>query len=307
MLTQHGSIKAEHVIVATHFPAFDRGFYFARMTTRRSYVLAVRLHGEPPPGMHISTADEFHSFRTQPNENGTLLFIGGEKHATGKGGDTGEHYRKLAAYARQQFDVKSFEYRWSTQDYQTKYRVPYVGKLSPRSKRLYVATGFGGWGMTNSTAAAAVLRDAVLGRKNAWSGVYDPARFKPMAFVLGLISGQKGNAPPEQKPVEESVSVGAASLAGLAPEEGSVIEVDKRKVAVYRDALGKCHALSAVCTHMGCTVAWNSAEKSWDCPCHGSRFDTTGKVIQTPAIHPLEKLRIDIAEAEPAEAGQREN
>lgn len=292
VVTQEGSIRAHHIIVATHFPAFDRSYYYARMKTIRSYVLAARLKSKPPEGMFISSKDTFHSFRSQPFQDGELFFIGGEGHETGKGGDTLERYQRLAAYARQQFSASEIVYRWSTQDYETEDGVPYVGKLSPGSKRLYVITGFGGWGMTNATAGAAILRDAILGRRNDWSVLYDPGRYKPKASLKqphGRGQGAGQDSGDERQPVTPR----ASSLSGIPVESGKVLSLDGEKVAIFRDAEGKLHAMSAVCSHMGCTVVWNTAEKSWDCPCHGSRFNAEGKVIQTPAITDLPKRSID--------------
>lgn len=285
--TDKGTVKADYIVVATHFPIFDRSFYYARMKTRRSYVMAVRLRDKAPIGMFISSKDEFHSFRSQPYEGKELFFVGGEHHETGKGGDTAERYRRLAQYAREFFKPNEILYRWSTQDYETEDGVPYVGKLSSTSKRIYVSTGFGGWGMTNATVGAQIITEGINGRTDELSELYDPGRYKPKRSLKP--------ASAYYPDIEEAthVAVPIDTAHSIQAESGNVISVNKERIALYKDAMGKLHAMSAKCTHMGCDVVWNSGERSWDCPCHGSRFDALGKVIQTPALSDLKKRIIE--------------
>jgi glycine/D-amino acid oxidase-like deaminating enzyme/nitrite reductase/ring-hydroxylating ferredoxin subunit len=283
--TDQGRVRAKHVIVATHQPFMLGGLYFARTTLKRSYALALRIEGDVPQGLYISTDLNFRSMRPQPTDGGELLILGGEAHRPGQGGDTSAMVRRLEEWARQRFRVKSIEYRWATQDVVTPDRVPYVGRLTPRSKNVLVATGFSGWGMSNATAGAMLLTDMVLGRENPWQDVYDPARASLRTFVAGLtrdtVVGVKdllgGFGPKESAPDASSVPAG----------EGAVVDQGAEKVAVYRDDEGGLHAVSAVCTHLQCIVRWNSADRSWDCPCHGSRFDTDGRVLHGPALSPL--------------------
>ncbi|MDT5062647.1 MAG: hypothetical protein QOH63_3106 [Acidobacteriota bacterium] len=287
--TDQGVVKAGKVVIASHFPFYDHGMYFARMHPKRSYVLGCRLSGKAPEGMFITSDAPFHSFRSNPLETGgEIWMVGGENHKTGQGGDTREHYRNLERWARERFDVETIQYRWSTQDNVTVDKVPYIGKASSGSEHLFVATGFGGWGMTNSTVSGIILSDLVLGRENAWSSLYDPNRFKPLTSVKDLVVE---NVDVAKHFVGDRLSVKEEeSVPDLMKGEGRVVELDDEKVAICKLEGGATHAVSATCTHMGCVVAWNGAEKSWDCPCHGSRFNYDGTVIQGPANKDLKKV-----------------
>ena len=289
--TNRGTIKADKVVIATHFPFHDHAMYFARMHPKRSYVIGCLLNAEVPEGMFITSGEPFHSFRSNPSDEGEIWMVGGENHKTGQGGDTAERYKNLELWARERFDVKSIEYRWSTQDNVTVDRVPYIGRATPATERQFVATGFGGWGMTNSTVSAMILSDLVLGSENDWSALYDPNRFKPLTSAKDFIVE---NVDVATHFVKDRLSVPEEEGAlDLIEGEGRVIEVDNENVAVCKLEGGEIHAVSAKCTHMGCIVSWNSAEKSWDCPCHGSRFSYDGTVIQGPANKDLEKAALD--------------
>jgi Rieske Fe-S protein len=179
--------------------------------------------------------------------------------------------------------VQSVEYHWSTQDNQTVDRVPYIGRSTPVAKHTWVATGFGGWGMTNGTVSGMLLRDLILGRENPWADVFDPNRL-PLKAVGPLVSQ---NADAVSHLVGDRFQAGSEE--SLAPGEGAILETEDGKLAVYKDESGASHRLSPLCTHLGCTVAWNPAERTWDCPCHGSRFATDGAVLHGPAVQPLER------------------
>ena len=193
-------------------------------------------------------------------------------------------FRGRKQWARARFAVSSVEYHWSTQDNGTIDGVPYIGRYGPTSKRVYVATGFGGWGMTNGTVAGMLLRDLILERDNPWLEVFDPNRANLAGIpslaghAADIVKHFVGDRLANESP--DSIAVG----------EGKIVNTDGRKVAMYKADDGTVSSLSPVCTHMGCFVQWNPAEKSWDCPCHGSRFAPDGKVLHGPAIKDLEKL-----------------
>ncbi|MDQ3821446.1 MAG: FAD-dependent oxidoreductase [Acidobacteriota bacterium] len=286
--TDKGKVRAKQVVIATHFPFYDPAMYFARMYPKRSLVLGCRLRAKAPEGMFITAESPFRSFRSNPlDDGGEIWMVGGENYKTGQGGDIIERFKNLEMYARERFRVESIEYRWATQDNVTADRVPYIGKASPGAERLFVATGFGGWGMTNSTVSAMILSDLVTGRENDWASLYDPNRFKPLASAKDLVTqnidvathfvGDRFSVPKEE------------SASDVIEGEGRVVEVDGEKTAVCK-LDGVVHSVSATCTHMGCIVAWNNAERSWDCPCHGSRFNYDGTVIQGPANEDLKKV-----------------
>jgi glycine/D-amino acid oxidase-like deaminating enzyme len=176
------------VIVATHFPIPDRSLAFARVHPQRSYVLACRIAGAPPDGMHISGDSPTRSVRAVPVGGEELLLVGGDGHRPGTGGDTEEHYTALEAFAREHWDVRSVDYRWSAQDNTSVDALPLVGRMTPFESRVLMATGFAKWGMTNGTAAALVLSDLVLGRENQWAGLFDPRRVNLRASASRLIS-----------------------------------------------------------------------------------------------------------------------
>jgi glycine/D-amino acid oxidase-like deaminating enzyme/nitrite reductase/ring-hydroxylating ferredoxin subunit len=280
-------VTASNVVVATHFPILDRGLYFARIHPERSYALGVRVRGEPPAGMYISAGEPARSIRSHPVEDGELLIVGGEGHKTGQGGDTTARYRALEAFAREHWDVESVEYQWASQDNVAVDQLPYIGRLTPLSRRLYVATGFRKWGLAQGVAAGMVLEDLILGRDSAWGRLYDPGRMKPLASARSLV---KENANVALRFVGDRVTKrGGRDARDLEPGEGDIARLGGEKVAAFRDEDGRLHAVSPVCTHLGCQVNWNSGDRSWDCPCHGSRFTPDGEILQGPAVKPLER------------------
>ena len=281
-------IRAQEVIVATHYPFLDRGLFFARLSPERSYAIGVRVSDELPRGMFISAESPTRSLRTHPVEGGEILIIGGEGHKTGQEDDERERYARLESYAHERFAVESIEYRWSAHDCKPADGMPYVGRYTPVSRHIWVATGYQKWGMSNGSAAALMLADKLTGRENSWLDAFDPNRMKPLAGGPTLI--------------KENVNVAAhffgdrlagpdeSSLDALEPGEGGIVKTEEHgKVAAYRDEAGTLHAVSPTCTHLYCQVAFNQAERSWDCPCHGSRFGVDGEVLQGPAVKPLEK------------------
>jgi len=286
--TERGDLRADDVVVATHFPVYDHALYFARMEPMRSYVIAARLEGDVPEGVYYQTADPYVSVRPRPAGERDVALVGGQGHRTGHGDGTTDRYRRLEAQARDRFDVAEIEYRWSTQDFFTVDRVPFVGKHSPRADHVYVATGFGGWGMTGGTVAGILLADLVQGRGNPWRGVYRPTRLDFDASKDRLVSHNKHAM---KHFLEDHLTDRPSSVPlALGPDEATVRSTPDGPVAAYRDDDGEYHAVSAVCPHMGCLVEWNDGERSWDCPCHGSRFDTDGTVLNTPAVNDLESI-----------------
>jgi glycine/D-amino acid oxidase-like deaminating enzyme/nitrite reductase/ring-hydroxylating ferredoxin subunit len=285
--TDRGTVRADHVLVASHMPFLDRALTFARATQERSYSIAVRLERQAPEGMFISAEGPTRSLRAAQREGGELLLVGGEGHKVGQGGNTAARYARLGEFAREHFPVSSIEYRWSTQDVLPADGLPLVGTLTPLAKRAHMATGFAKWGMTNGTAAAMILAAEVEGEPNAWASTFDSNRLRPRASVPKL--------------VQENANVGWHFAADrvkqlrprpaeeLEPGEGGIARHEGQTVAAYRDEAGKLVAVSPTCTHLWCRLAWNDAERSWDCPCHGSRFAPDGKVIEGPAVHDLER------------------
>jgi glycine/D-amino acid oxidase-like deaminating enzyme/nitrite reductase/ring-hydroxylating ferredoxin subunit len=282
-----GSVRARTVVLATQLPILDRGLFFAKAHPKRSHVLAARVPADQAvAGMYISTEDPTHSVRSARDGDGRLLVIGGEGHKTGQEPRTDAREERLAAWARERFAIEDFAYRWATQDFYSVDRVPYVGRLHRGLARILVATGFGGWGMSNGIAAAHLLADLVLGRENAAAPLYDAKRLKPLASAVRFTK-ENANVATHWLGDRARAATADADLAGLAPGEGRVVRRNGELIGVRRDAAGALRAVSAVCTHLGCIVAWNPAEESWDCPCHGSRFAADGTAIQGPAVDDL--------------------
>ncbi len=277
-------VRARDVVVATHLPVLDRGLFFAKAHPKRSYVIAGPVADkDAPDGMFITNDEPMRSLRTAKGEEGRMLLVGGEHHRPGAAADTEKFYERLAVFALEELGLSTISLRWSTQDYFSVDRVPFTGPLTRGSHHVFVTTGYGGWGMTNGTLGALILRDRILGRENPWASLYDSKRLNLDTAAPRLIS--------------ENAVVGVhfmgdrirtrPSVESLTPGTGAVIRNGLKHLAVYRNDSGELSCLSATCTHLGCIVEWNQAERSWDCPCHGSRFDLGGKVIQGPAVRDL--------------------
>jgi glycine/D-amino acid oxidase-like deaminating enzyme/nitrite reductase/ring-hydroxylating ferredoxin subunit len=287
--TDRGTVTASNVVVATHFPVRDDALYFNRLSPKRSYVLAVELAGKAPEGMHYYPHEPYFSVRPH-GEDDSLVLLGGQNHRTGQGGPTSERYRALESAARERFDVESVRYRWATQDYVSIDSIPFVGPAAPQTENVYVATGFGGWGMTNGTAAGRILADYVLDRENPWADVFHPTRLNPKASARSLLDHSAEAA--THMIGDRLASRPSPELATLGRDEAKVFDGEDEPIAAYRDTDGELHTVSAVCPHMGCLVAWNDGERSWDCPCHGSRFGVEGDVLDTPAAETLEQIDV---------------
>jgi len=290
--TDRGEVVADDVVVATHFPVFDRAGYFARMHPHRAYLLGVRVAETPLEGMYYSTDSPPATIRTHPADDGDdeLLLVGGQSHKPSVDGvPTSERYRRCEAFAREHFTVESVEYRWSTMDYSPVDGVPFIGRIDPFAEHIYVGTGFGGWGMTGGTAAGMILADLIAEGSSPWADVFDPQRLTPGASAKSFL---EENAKVGGSFVADRIRALLAGLekggaAAIPPGDARVVRRTSQPVGLYRDADGTTHAVSATCPHMGCLVRWNDAERTWDCPCHGSRFTYDGDVLSGPAVEGL--------------------
>ncbi|MFP5288017.1 MAG: FAD-dependent oxidoreductase [Thermoanaerobaculia bacterium] len=283
--TERGTVTADTVLFATHTPA---GFSLlhAELEPLRSYVLGVRLRNqEPPDGLFFDTADPYNYTRRQED----VLIVGGKDHKTGHG-DPDESYRALEEYVRQRWSVESIDYRWSAQFYEPPDGLPLIGQALT-SSRVFVATGYSGTGMIFGTVGGMLLSDLALEREREWAEVYRTSRVKPLA---GGPTIAKLNLEVAADFVKDRLTTHRIEDVSEVPAgEGQVVRLGGEKVAVYREETGKVHAVSPVCTHAGCLVHWNPSEKSWDCPCHGSRFSPDGEVLEGPAVKGLEPVRIE--------------
>jgi glycine/D-amino acid oxidase-like deaminating enzyme/nitrite reductase/ring-hydroxylating ferredoxin subunit len=280
--TSGGDVRADHVVVATHYPIFDRGLYFARLKAQRSYCIAAKLapSAAPPLGMSINPGSTTRSVRSY----GDVLVLGGEGHSAGAQQAQPERFVALEAFAREHWDVVQVSHRWSAQDPVPYDHLPAIGAYHPFTSRVWVSTGFMKWGLTSATFGAKILCDLIDVRENDWAKTFTPSRLSPSSAHQVAQLGVKFSADfvlDRAKPAE------AASPATIAVGEARVVRDGLGKTGVYRDKQGALHAVSLRCTHLGCLVRFNPAETSWDCPCHGSRFDVDGNVLEGPATDPL--------------------
>lgn len=290
-LENGGRVTAEHVVVATHMPFLDRGGVFARATPYRSYALVITTSQAVPQGMYLSVDDPARTIREIPDAAGDRLLVGGGSHKTGTG-SPGLKYEELLDFARDRFGAQAVTHRWSAQDPVPADHLPMIGALVPGSPRLTTATGFSKWGLAAGAAAARLLAEAIMGREGPpqWD-VFAPARLKPRAIP----SLMRENAQVATRLVGDRLKgrmsrADAETIAELQPGEGKLLGRGLGQVAAARDEGGAAHVLSARCTHLGCIVQWNSAESSWDCPCHASRFGIDGTVLEGPASRPLKRV-----------------
>jgi glycine/D-amino acid oxidase-like deaminating enzyme/nitrite reductase/ring-hydroxylating ferredoxin subunit len=281
------TISARQVVVATHYPVFDRALLFARLEPRRELVVAAAIPADRDPGgVYITPEQNTRSVRTAPYRDGQRLLIVTGEHFTPGAGDVAERWERLTAWTRARFPGTEIAYRWAAQDNTTTDQVPFIGLFHPGARNVYVATGFGGWGMSTGVLAGQLLAACVTGSKPAWAGLYDPRRLNLVREAGSLVKLQAkvaGHFIGDRLRPSNADTVGDVQ-AGT----GAVVRVDGRQCAVYRDDTGGVHAVSARCTHLGCIVSFNEAETAWECPCHGSRFGIDGAVIQGPANRPLE-------------------
>ena len=288
--TAAGTLTADHVVIATLIPFLDRGGFFARMKATRAYGIAATLSSGRLEGVHINTGSPTRSTRPWSEDGQAGLVVVGEGHPTGKGNASEGRWKELENWAASQFDIDSFRYRWSSQDYTSVDEIPYVGP-SPLTKNVSVATGMRKWGLSNGTVAARILSDRLTGQENPWAETFSSTRIGDGKSLVQLAARNVDVA--RDMVVGRLGRLAAPALETLDPGEGGIVRCDGEAVAAYRDPDGGLHCVSATCTHLGCTVEFNAAETSWDCPCHGSRFDVAGRVLTGPAVDPLSPIDLD--------------
>jgi glycine/D-amino acid oxidase-like deaminating enzyme/nitrite reductase/ring-hydroxylating ferredoxin subunit len=281
------SVTAGAVVVATNTPVNDRITMHTKQAPYRTYVVTLPVPaGSVPPGLYWDTDEPYHYVRLQPHDDARdLLIVGGEDHHTGQGDPTRAPFERLEGWANGRFErVGPVMHRWSGQIIASIDGIGFIGRNPGDAGNVFIATGDTGNGLTHGTVAGMLLADLIAGRTNPWTEVYEPARITPRAAWSFAREGLHVAAGYARwlKPARPQ------AYAALAPGQGAVLQRGLRKIAVYRDDQGGLHELSAVCPHLGGIVGWNDTEKSWDCPCHGSRFDTNGCVLNGPAASGLE-------------------
>jgi Rieske Fe-S protein len=282
---EHGPvIRAKKVFVATHAP-LNRVFLQTKVHAYRSYVLA---YGDVPlsDGLFWDTEDPYHYFSRFAVDGTPYLILGGEDHKTGTEVDTARHHAALRTWADQRFTPHIPTHSWSAQVEEPVDGLPYIGRNSV-SENVFVATGFSGNGITFGTVAAQIVADLVNGRESPAGELYAATRIKPLASAAEFVSE---NVDFPVHFVSDRLHPAEVKTADdIAPGQGKTMRVRGERLSVYRDPAGALHAVSSVCTHLGCLVKFNATETSWDCPCHGSRFGVDGAVLDGPATRPLPK------------------
>jgi glycine/D-amino acid oxidase-like deaminating enzyme/nitrite reductase/ring-hydroxylating ferredoxin subunit len=280
--TENGlRVLAEAVVCATNTPFIDWVTIHTKQAAYRTFAIGAKL---PPgllaPGLYWDTASPYHYVRLHND----LLIVGGEDHKTGQEDDGLVRFARLESWTRERFPIGPVTFRWSGQVIEPADGMAFIGRNPGDKDPIFIATGDSGQGMTHGTIAGILITDLIIGRPNPWAKLYDPSRM--MLHSLGEYISENVNA---VKHYVEYITPGEVSSEdGISLGEGAIIRDGMKKVAVYRDELGDLHRLSAVCPHLGCIVHWNSLEKTWDCPCHGSRFTKDGNVLNGPALGGLE-------------------
>lgn len=260
-----------------------------KMYQETSYLIAVETNKELFDGMYINTEIPTISLRTALYEGKRVLLVGGMNHKTGSKIDLEKAYENLEKVAKDLYSDSKVIYKWNTQDCVSLDKIPYIGEFSSLMPNVFVGTGYKKWGMTTSNVAANIITNKILGKENKYEDVFNSKRLKPIKNHEELNS--------MVKEVSYSLVINKLRktneyLNNVKKNEGKIIEVDNKKVGVYRDCDGNIYAVKPYCTHLGCELSWNNLDKTWDCPCHGSKFSYEGKNLYDPAIKDLKKLNI---------------
>lgn len=289
--TSKGKFTARHLVYATHIPPGVNKLHFTN-APYRSYVLACTLSDDDYPAvLGYDLQDPYHYYRTHIVNGVKLLIAGGEDHKTGHADDTGECFSNLENYIREHFNVDKVVYSWSSQYYEPVDGFPFIGILPGSNGNVFVATGFRGNGMMFGSLSSKIITDLIIQGSNRYGNLFSPSRIKPVA---GFTQFVKEQATVVTDFIKDKLFIDRIeSFAAVDPGKAKVVKYDKDNYAVYKEANGKIHILKSTCPHAKCEVRWNSAEISWDCPCHGSRFNVNGKLLTAPAVNGLQKINED--------------
>jgi glycine/D-amino acid oxidase-like deaminating enzyme/nitrite reductase/ring-hydroxylating ferredoxin subunit len=281
-------VKSKAVVVATNAPVNDLVAIHTKQAPYLTYVIGARVaRGALATALYWDTLDAYHYIRVQPMSQDDMLLIGGEDHKAGQVADQANRWDHLEAWARERFPMMgSVEYQWSGMVMETIDGLAFIGRNPMDKDNVYIVTGDSGMGLTHGTIAGMLLPDLISGRENPWSAIYEPTRKPVWGMAWKEFITENANVAKEM--TKDWLGGGdVSSIDDIPRGEGAIMRRGVMKVAVYRDGRGTIHEHSAVCPHLGCIVHWNGAEKTWDCPCHGSRFNPKGEFIAGPANSPL--------------------
>lgn len=280
------TIKCSQAVIATAYPFFEGdGLYFTRLEASRSYLTAFPSKESLEDGyMMITNSDSPYSLRLSQTDGTSYLLVGGEGHPVGQADSEMDNYQRLIDFAKAHFDVEAPAFRWSAQDYKTVDKIPYIGLLTSKEKNIYVATGFNKWGMSNGSFAGLLISDMINGDESRYEELFKPSRGEVKGNLGSFI---KANLNVAKEMIKGKVLQDEIDLEDIKNDEGGIIKLDGKRVAAYRDQNGELFLWDSTCTHLGCELEYNNAERSFDCPCHGCRFNYDGKVIEGPAKEDL--------------------
>ncbi|WP_223066051.1 FAD-dependent oxidoreductase [Paenibacillus caui] len=284
---QGDTIKCAYAVSASHFPFYDGAMYFSRLYSERSYVVAMEPETPFEGGMYVNCGSPRRSLRAASWNGRNLVLVAGANHKTGQSKCTIKNYEELEQFGGSLFGIKSIPFRWSTQDLTTLDRVPYIGSATKDDPNILIATGFAKWGMTTGTLAANMIRDRIMKRENRYEELFTPQRFKADPTLKNFIVQ---NAEVAMELVTGKVEFVQRKASELQNDEGAVVRHHGKRAGAYKDGQGQLFLVDTTCMHMGCEVEWNAGERTWDCPCHGSRYNYKGEVIEGPATKPLTSL-----------------
>lgn len=290
IITENGyEIASNKIVVATGYPFLDKiGMYYTRLEAYRSYLVAFQTSDEiKDDGMLISNSISPYSIRFSDTDGIKYLLIGGRGHKVGQKSSAKESYNELIKFGKKHFNVNDIEYRWSAQDYQSLDKIPYIGEITSKHKDIFVATGFKKWGMTNSAFAAILLSTLISEKDSKFEELFKPSRGE---VLDNLGEFMKVNLDVAKELVKGKILPDEVKLKDIGNDEGGIIKYKGNRVGAYRDNYGSLFLVDSKCTHLGCELEYNNAERTFDCPCHGSRFTYEGKVIEGPAVLDLDKI-----------------
>lgn len=290
--TEEGfTIGSKFVIMATKYPFINTpGFYFLKMYQSTSYVVAIETEKNLSDGMYISCDTPTLSFRKVTNPDRNILLVGGYDHKTGSEPPVSNPYDSLYSIAKKMYPDAKLLYQWETEDCISLDKIPYIGPFSNLTPHFYVATGFKKWGMTSSHVAASILVDQICNHNNAYADIFSSTRFHPIQNKDEMKNMLKDST---DSLILQRFSSSDETISSIALNDGKVVEIEGKKVGIYKDSNGNLHAIKPVCSHLGCILEFNKVEKTWDCPCHGSRYDYEGNCIYGPSNQSIPKISIN--------------
>ena len=286
-------IQSKYVVIASHYPFINfPGFYFTKMYQSTSYAIGIKTDKTIPSDMYINDEEPVLSFRNAIYNNKKILIIGGGNHKTGYSPESENSfgYKYLDEQRIKYFPNSKILYKWNTRDCITLDKIPYIGAFSSLMPNVYVATGFNKWGMTTSNVAANIIANSILNKNNEFASVYNSTRFNPIKNkqeVTNMVSQTIKSF------ITNKIKIPNENLSKIKNNNGGILKIDGVSVGIYKDNCGNIYSVNPTCTHLGCLLTWNNVDKTWDCPCHGSRFDYTGKNIYDPAFKDLEKINLE--------------